>query len=156
MNTLIKNNDYDIILNESKKILKYMKLNYERFPYGFCSKVSFLLSYTLKNYYGLDTIIIISGSLKGKPLQTHAWVFANGFYVDLTLNQFNELLGMNNPEVFISNNSVLHNKLFDYDGLLDIPCKDDNFDNLVKNYYSFYEYKKPDKILIEENQDLGD
>lgn len=156
MNSDSNISDFKIILNESKNVIKYMNSNFKRFPFGFCSKTSFLLAHVLKKRYNIESIAIISGSLKNRPRQTHAWVFANGYIVDLTLNQFNEELNLENPEIFISNNSDLHSELFDYEGMLDIPYQDDKFVNLVRSYFSFYGYEMPVELLFVGNQDIGD
>ena len=150
-----------ILLNEEcKKIIDYMSSVYDGFPYGACGLTSRLLAYVLQDRYNVSCLNIISALLKENPIQSHAWVWADGYIIDLTISQFNEKYKLNYPRIYISSNCSDYNKLFRYEGFNSLVNIYDGYkDEYILGYYKRYNYKFKEKQDIKVNyngQYLGD
>lgn len=85
--------------------------HFSGFPNGCCGDATDLLGLYLLQYYNLDSQYVCGIGLGDDFNQSHAWLFCNGYIIDITADQFNKD-GYQLPAVFIEKQSSFHG-LFD-------------------------------------------
>jgi len=152
--------DLKAINDECNKIIKYMNAKCDDFPNGACGITSRLLAYVLQDRYNVSCLNIISAIMKQNPIQSHAWVWADGYIFDLTISQFNNCYGLNYPKVYISPNNKDFNELFDYNCYNSlVPIDEGENEEIIAGYYQENNYEFRERVVIKVNyngQDLED
>lgn len=81
------------------------------FPTGCCGDTTNLLGLYLKQKYDISTNYLSAKGLGNNPNLSHAWLVCDGFTIDITADQFNDI-GYDVSDVIIMENSHFHT-LFD-------------------------------------------
>lgn len=98
------------------------------FPKGCCGDTTDLIGLYLLKFHGIESEYVCGEGLINNSYQYHAWLLCQGYIIDITADQFNDI-GYNLPEVLIQVQSDFH----------------DNFDTRTNNPISV-EYLKDTNI----------
>lgn len=77
------------------------------FPKGCCGDATDLVGLYLLKFHGIESEYVCGECLINNLYQSHAWLLCQGYIIDITADQFNDI-GYNLPDVLIQTQSDFH------------------------------------------------
>ncbi|MEZ7501495.1 hypothetical protein QO189_03310 [Psychrobacter sp. Arc29] len=77
------------------------------FPKGCCGDATDLIGLYLLKFHGIESEYVCGEGLINNSYQSHAWLLCQGYIIDITADQFNDI-GYNLPKVLIQVQSDFH------------------------------------------------
>lgn len=98
-----------ILVSFEKSDFHYMTSFYHSsgFPRGCCGDATDLLGLYLLKFHGIESEYVCGEGLISNLYQSHAWLLCQGYIVDITADQFNDI-GYKLPDVLIQVQSDFH------------------------------------------------
>lgn len=99
----------EILVNFEKSDFHYMTSFYHSsgFPKGCCGDATDLIGLYLLQVHGIESEYVCGECLINNLYQSHAWLLCQGYIIDITADQFNDI-GYNLPGVLIQIQSDFH------------------------------------------------